>query len=85
MNVLLLIKVTTNPLILSPLIEPASARQQQQIRARHEIVNGMLKRFSCLHSFFRHSIEKHPSCFFAIAHIVELIITHDEPLYLLDI
>jgi hypothetical protein len=64
---------------ITPRTHPQSAEFQQQVRARHENVNGKIKRFGCLNSFFRHGPAKQ-RCFFAVAQLVELIIEFEEPL-----
>ena len=60
-------------------INSAARKQKSVARGRHEVVNGRLKQFSVLTTFFRHSkpnkdsmIEKHELCFTAIAVITQL-------------
>lgn len=43
-----------------------------RIRARHEAVNGALKRFKSLQHVVRHSRFRNETVFMAIAHIVQL-------------
>lgn len=50
-------------------------------RARHETVNGRLKRFRVLTVPYRHRRELHGFCFYAVAHITNLNITFVEPLF----
>jgi hypothetical protein len=69
---------------ITPRTFPYELDLQKQIRARHETVNGKLKRFACLHSFFRHNKDKHVNCFMAVAEIVQMIIVTEEPLYIWD-
>jgi hypothetical protein len=47
--------------------------EKSRVRARHEIVNSWLKKFSVLDDVFRHnSKEKHQICFEAVAVITQL-------------
>lgn len=62
-------------------IYPATAGLQKQILARHETVNGRLKKFNLLNSPFRHTLEFHSVCFYAIANIVQMAIENGEPLF----
>ena len=50
-------------------------------RACHESINGRFKRFGVLNSPFRHELEKHGICFRAIASLVQLTLTVDEPAF----
>lgn len=47
-------------------------QKHKRIRARHESMNGRLKKFNILNVPFRHSLSKHNMVFFAIANIVQL-------------
>ncbi len=71
----------------TPITDPQTVEKQNQIRARHEIVNGKIKGFCPLHIFlyFRHDPIKHNKCFFTVSNIVHLMIEYDGPLYELDI
>jgi hypothetical protein len=51
------------------------------IRARHETVNSRLKAFKILSSTFRHSLDQHPACFYAVANIVQATIIYESPLF----
>lgn len=64
---------------------PQSAALIKEILARHETVNGCFKRFAVLDDRFRHGLEKHHWCFYAIANIVQLILKYECPLYELNI
>ncbi|KAL7516630.1 hypothetical protein ACHAWF_000064 [Thalassiosira exigua] len=48
---------------------------------RHETVNGRLKIFQVLTKPFRHSLDKHSSCFRAVAVITQLNIENGSPLF----
>lgn len=49
--------------------------------SRHETLNGRLKFFNILNIPFRHNIEKHSACFFAVASITQVILTYESPLF----
>lgn len=51
-----------------------------KLRARHETFNGRLKRFGVLKTPFRHSLEFHGTCFYAVAVITQISLLH-EPLF----
>lgn len=53
----------------------------KRIRARHEILNRRLKHFHILSSTFRHIPEKHSTCFFAVANIVQESINRGQRLF----
>jgi len=42
-------------------------------RARHEVVNGMFKKFGALRQRFLHAPEKHGVCFLAVANITRIV------------
>ena len=65
----------------TPAHYPKTASQQKQIMARHETVNARLKQFGVLKQVFRHSVDKHSECFFAVVNIVELVIENNSPLF----
>jgi len=67
-----------------PQAYPKSKAQQKLYMARHETVNRRLKQFSVLSSTFRHSLHKHPSCFYAVVNITQLMILNGHPLYDID-
>jgi hypothetical protein len=60
---------------------PRSSVQQKKIMARHETINRRLKQFSILTVPFRHELNKHPTCFHAVANITQMMIMNGEPLY----
>lgn len=41
-------------------------------RATHERVNGKIKTFGCLNIRFRHPIEKHNLCMYAVVNVVQI-------------
>lgn len=53
----------------------------RMVRARHEGVNGRLKRFKILTTPFRHGRDLHAMCFYAVANVTNLTITFEEPLF----
>lgn len=74
--------------------EVASSRQERKqksiVRGRHECVNGRLKIFNVLQVPFRHLtprdkvMEKHGTCFVAIAVITQLKFMHGEDLFMVE-
>ena len=55
---------------------------QSRVRSRHETVNKRMKQFNCLKNQFRHhDIEKHSSCFRAVAVLTQLSMEMGEPLF----
>ena len=50
-------------------LSSASARK---LRSYHERINGRLKMFGVLGNIFRHKLDKHSMCLFAVANIVQL-------------
>ena len=61
-----------------------SARIAFKSRARHEIINGRLKKWNVLSSKFRHRLVHHGQCFHAIRQIVELELEMD-PIFAIHI
>lgn len=51
------------------------------VMSRHETVNKRIRHFEVLKQVFRHPIEKHEVCFFAVLNITQLILKYEEPLY----
>lgn len=51
------------------------------IMARHETINRRMKQFQALKQVFRHSIDKHPMVFNAVANLTQLMIENGEPLF----
>lgn len=56
-------------------------RKAERILSRHETLNGRLKRFGVLSQQFRHNLDKHSICFFAVANLTQIIIHYEEPLF----
>ena len=48
------------------------------LRAYHERLNGKIKSFGSMTHRWRHQLEKHQVCFFAVAHIVQIAIEDSE-------
>ena len=46
--------------------------KQKKTRARHETINGRLKKIKCLSMVYRHQVEKHVIVFQAVVCIVQL-------------
>jgi hypothetical protein len=55
--------------------------QKSKVRARHEIVNGRLKKFSIIDDVFRHPRARHGNAFAAVAVVVQLGFELHEHLY----
>ena len=51
------------------------------LRARHETCNRRFKTWGCLAQTFRHPLQYHKDCFFAVAVIEQLRIDHGETLF----
>jgi hypothetical protein len=51
---------------------------QMRTRLRHEMINKQFKNWRCLEEQFRHGIDKHLSCFRAIAVLTQLAIESSE-------
>ena len=52
---------------------------KQQVRSRHEIVNGYFKNFKCLHHTFIHHYLKHKIVFQAVVVLVQLGLVRNPP------
>ncbi|KAG9414550.1 hypothetical protein AC1031_007957 [Aphanomyces cochlioides] len=65
----------------TPTYYPETGSQQKQVMVRHETVNARLKQFGVLKQVFRHHVEKHSLCFFAVVNVVELVIENSSPLF----
>jgi hypothetical protein len=61
--------------------EKRRERMQMRTRLRHETINERFKNWRCLEERFRHGIEKHSSCFRAIAVLTQLAIESGESLF----
>ena len=57
---------------------------KQNARSRHETCNKRFKIFGILKKQFRHGLDKHSSCFRAVAVITQLCIEHGAQLYSVD-
>jgi hypothetical protein len=55
--------------------------QKSNVRARHEIVNGWLKKFRIIDDVFRHPLVKHGNAFRAVAVVVQLRFELEQHLY----
>jgi hypothetical protein len=55
--------------------------QKSNVRARHEIVNGWLKKFKIIDDVFRHPLERHSIAFTAVAVVVQLKFELEQRLY----
>ena len=66
---------------INPLDDPNSRALQKVIMARHETVNKRLKQFRVLQNCFRHELDKHQMCFYAVSNLTQLMIMNGEPLY----
>jgi hypothetical protein len=64
-------------------LNDADQRLQTVLRARHETVNGRLKRFRILRNTFRHDLNLHRGVFLAIANIVQLEMELEYPVFAL--
>lgn len=57
-------------------------RVLKMIMARHETFNGRLCSFAVLNTPFRHELEFHPPCFFAVLKVIQMMMLFGgEPLY----
>ncbi|KAH9095723.1 hypothetical protein LEN26_017765 [Aphanomyces euteiches] len=65
----------------TPRYHPESSRRQKLIMARHETINGRLKLFSVLKQVFRHRVDLHLSCFYAVVNVVQTALENESPLY----
>jgi len=54
-------------------------KMKQDIRARHEAINGMVKRFEALNRTFRHSRDAHQAIFNAVLNLVQANIKLEGP------
>lgn len=51
-----------------------------RVKARHETVNGLLRRFAVLSSRFRQHLDLHHFCFFSVSNLTNLIMSDSDPL-----
>ena len=69
---------------VNPFNDPNSAALQKTIMARHETVNKRVKQFRVLQNCFRHAVDKHQICFYAVCNLTQLMIMNGEPLYQIE-
>jgi hypothetical protein len=67
--------------IPNPLDNNLVKKFKQRARARHETLNGRLKKFKILSDRFRHPVEKHETAFEAVCVIVQYAMEIDSPLF----
>jgi hypothetical protein len=53
-------------------------------RARHEVVNGMFKKFGVLRQRFRHAPEKHGLCMLSVANVTQICFEEERPPFQLN-
>lgn len=58
-----------------------NVRDHGTIMARHETVNKRMKQFKILKNTYRHSLQKHPLVFHAVANLTQLMIQNGYPLF----
>lgn len=63
---------------------PESIREQKRIMARHETVNRRLKQWGVLQKVFRHSLQLHSPCFYAVVNVTQIMFDNNEGLYQLN-
>lgn len=68
-----------------PVAYPHLARELKAIAQRHETINNMFKRWAVLAVPFRHELEKHRFCFYAVGHIIQLMQLTGERVYDVDV
>ena len=54
---------------------------EKRILARHETLNGRLKKFNALGNKFRHCLKKHPMVFHACVNLLQVSIDNGERLF----
>lgn len=52
--------------------------------ARHETVNKRIKQWKILGTRFRHSLYRHPMCFYAIINITQIALESENPLFSIE-
>lgn len=61
---------------------PASlAHRVGRIRARHEAINGRIKKFRAVSQQFRHDKCLHSMCFHAVGKITQVLMKYEEPMF----
>ena len=61
--------------------DPERAISDQRHRSRHEQFNERIKNWHSMNGKFRHSVEKHGTCFYCIALLTQLAIEHGEEIF----
>lgn len=56
----------------------------KRLMSRHDVVQKRLKRFEILKRKYRHSLDKHPMVFRAVANLTQLMLQNEEPLVPVD-
>jgi len=64
-----------------PKAYPESVHWQKAVMARHETVNKKMADWGCLGKRFRHRLELHQLCFYAVANLTQVLINLGEKLY----
>ena len=65
----------------TPGLTDAHRRAYGRVHARHEGVNGKLKKFAVLSDRFRHDLDLHGECFFAVVALVQVSMMVEETPY----
>jgi len=66
---------------ICPMAYPLSIFRIKQYLARHETVNKRIRHFMVLSNRFRHELQKHRPCFYAVVNLTQIAIQNGEPLY----
>ena len=56
-------------------------RAHERVHARHEGVNSKIKKFGAIGDRFRHDLDLHGECFFAVVSLVQVSMMADEEPY----
>ena len=62
-------------------IDERYIQMKAKVASRHETINKRMKQFDCLTQPFRHGVDKHASCFRAVAVITQIALQNGEPLF----
>lgn len=60
---------------------PRNVETHSLIMSRHETVNKRMKQFNILRYPYRHTLNKHPQVFQAVANLTQLMIENGQPLF----
>ena len=60
--------------------DPLQRRSKARVRARHESMNRMLKRFKCLHEVYCHDLVKHQTVFRAVVYVTQIALQNGSSL-----